>query len=145
MAQFTIGAQVTAADATTRYKNNATANASNWVARTLAPRRNPIDAAKAASGEWLTKLNQVGTAGFEAGLSRVNMTDMANTIAASGGTYSTGVTNKSPKYQRAMSGLLPVIYQTRDNLPPRGTIEDNIGRSAQFQRAMAAVRGQYRG
>ena len=145
MATFQVGAQVTAQQATDRYKQNAAANSQNWVNRTLTPRRDPIDAAKAASSEWLTKLNQVGTAGFEAGLSRVNKTDMATTIAASAGTYSTGVTNKSPKYARAMSGLLPVIYQTRDNLPPRGDTEANITRSAQFQRAMAAVRGQYRG
>lgn len=142
---FQVGALTTAADASARYIAAAPTAGAQWAKKTLMPKVNPIDAAKAASGRWLQAINTAGEAGFKAGLDRVDQNAMANTIATQGpALYNAGVTSKAYKYTAAMNKVLPVIRSVVASLPARGDIEANIARAAAFQRGMHATRGQNR-
>jgi|SRR5579862_7016024 len=142
---FQVGAQTTAQDAATRYTAAAASAGAQWSKKTLMPRVNPIDAAKAASARWLGNINAAGEAGYVAGLNRVDQNAMANTIATQGpALYNAGVTAKAYKYAAAMTKVLPVIRQVVSGLPARGDIEANIARAGAFQRAMHATKGQNR-
>lgn len=142
---FQVGAVTTAADASARYIAAAPTAGAQWAKKTLMPRVNPIDAAIAAAPRWLQAINNAGTAGFTAGLQRVDQNAMANTIATQGpALYNAGVTSKAYKYTAAMNKVLPVIRQVVAALPAKGDIEANIARSAAFQRNMAATKGQNR-
>ena len=142
---FTPGQTPSIASVVASYTQGATAKQAKWVARSLSPHKNPIEAAKASTALWLQRVNEAGTAAMTAGLSRVDQNAMADTISKSGPAYAAGVTNKAHKFATAMTGLLPAIEAIRNALPPRGDIEANIIRSAQQQRNMAALRGKHRG
>lgn len=48
-----------------------------------------------------------------------------------------GATAAEPKMQQVFTQLFPYIEQVRGSLPARGDLEQNIARSAAFQRAMS--------
>jgi hypothetical protein len=145
---FQPGTPTTATEATTNWVAGSTAKAQKYVTNTLRPKVLFTTAAIAQAPEWLAQINQVGTAGYIAGMNRANAnlnqiaTNIQNNGAAS---YSQGVTSKQYKYAAAATGLIPAIQQIAANLPPRGTTQQNIQRSVQFATQMAALRGQYRG
>src|SRR5262249_9557654 len=105
----------------------------------------PIAAAMEASGTWLSAVTRAGEAGYRAGLSKVDKQAMADTIAASSGTYTSAGAAKAGKYDKAMSTWLPIIYSTAASLPARGDVEANIARSAAQQRALHAAKLQRQG
>lgn len=142
---FQVGQLTTAADASARYIAAAPSAGAQWAKKTLMPKVNPIEAAKAASGRWLQAINTAGETGFKAGLDRVDQNKMADTIQNQGpALYNSGVTAKAYKYTAAMNKVLPAIRNVVSSLPARGDLEANIARSAAFQRGMAATRGQNR-
>lgn len=51
----------------------------------------------------------------------------------------TGATAAQAKMANVMAQLLPAIDQVKSTLPPRGTLEQNVARSAAFQMGMAKV------
>jgi len=142
---FQVGQLTTAADAVARYKAAAPSAGAQWAKKTLMPRANPIDAAIAASGRWLSNINAAGETAFKAGLQRVDQNAMANTIATQGpALYNAGVTAKAYKFDIAMQKLLPIIRNVQASLPPRGDVEANIARSAAMNRGLHAAKGQAR-
>jgi len=142
---FTVGGQVTAADAVARYKAAAPTAGAQWAKKTLMPRRNPIQAAKDASARWLGNINAAGEAGFIAGLDRVDQNKMADTIQNQGpALYNAGVTAKAYKFEAAMTKLMPIIRSVQSSLPARGDIEANIARSAAMNRGLHAHKGEAR-
>lgn len=56
-----------------------------------------------------------------------------------------GATAAQPKMQGVFTNLFPFIAQTVASLPARGTLDQNIARSAAFQRAMANYKTQQGG
>ena len=145
---FQPGTPVTAAEATANWVSGSTAKAQKWVTNTLRPRVLFTTAAIANAGEWLARIQQVGTAGYIAGMNRANqnLNQIANNIQTNGAAaYSAGITNKQYKYAAAAQGLIPAIQQIAANLPPRGTKQQNIARATAFMNQMAALAGQYRG
>lgn len=145
---FNPGARVTPATATANWVSGSTAKAAKWVTNTLAPKRLFTDAAIANAPEWLAKINQVGTAGYIAGMNRAagNLTQIANNIQTNGAAlYSAGITNKQYKTATAFNGLIPAIQQIAAGLPPRGNLQQNMARMTQQVTQAAALRGQFRG
>ena len=51
-----------------------------------------------------------------------------------------GATAAQPRFQNAMTSVLPFIEQVRGSLPARGGLDQNIARSVAFQRGMAAYK-----
>lgn len=145
---FQPGTPITGAQATANYVAGAQAKAQKWVTNTLRPRKLFTDAAIQQSATWLAKINQVGTAGFEAGMRRAanNLDKIAANIQTNGaGSYSTGVSSKSYKYAAGADANIQDTQRIVAALPPRGDTEANIARAAAFIRAKAATRGQFRG
>ncbi len=144
---FQIGAKVTPATAAANYTAGASAKGTKWATNYLQSKVNPFDAASAASGTWLQNINTAGEASFKAGLARVNQQNVATLVSTQGPTlYSQGITNKgTPKYTTAAQQLIPALQNAAANLPPRGTLAQNIARSAAMIQAAAAMRGKYRG
>jgi hypothetical protein len=144
---FQIGAQTSPATAAANYVAGASSKGSKWATNYLQSRVDPFAAASAAANTWLAAINQAGTAAFQAGLARVNKANVAKLVSTQGPSlYTNGVTNKgAPKYAVAAQGLIPAIQQAVAALPPRGTLAENLQRSAAFATAMHNQRGQFRG
>jgi len=143
---FQIGQAVTPAQAAANYKAKASAAGSWWATKYLMAKTDPFNAAAAAADTWLANINNAGTAGFKAGLSRVNRTAVAQLVSTQGPSlYNAGITNKgATKYASAAAGLIPALQNIAANLPPRGNLDQNIARAAAQARGAAALRGKYR-
>lgn len=145
---FNPGVKVTPATATANWVSGSTAKAQKWVTNTLAPKVLFTTAAIANAPEWLAKIQQVGTAGYIAGMTRAanNLTQIATNITNNGAaSYTAGVTNKQYKTAAAFAGLIPAIQQIAAGLPPRGNLQQNLSRMTQQATQTAALRGQFRG
>jgi len=143
---FQIGQAVTPAQAAANYTKNASSAGTWWATKYLQSKKDPFQAASDAAQTWLNNINSAGTAAFQAGLARVNKANVAALVSKNGATlYNQGITNKgSTKYASAATNLIPALQQAAANLPPRGSLEDNIARAAAMARAAAAMKGKYR-
>ncbi|HEV2257522.1 MAG TPA: hypothetical protein VGS06_30690 [Streptosporangiaceae bacterium] len=59
------------------------------------------------------------------------------TVNKGAGRLASGATAAQPKMQSVFTQLFPYIAQVQGSLPPRGDLEQNIARSAAFQRGMS--------
>jgi len=143
---FQIGSKITPQEAAANYTQNAAGKGTWWARRYLSSKVNPFQAAAASAAYWLQRVNEAGTAAFTAGLNAVDQQQVAKLVSTQGPTlYASGITNKgSPNYAKAATGLIPALQSAAANLPPRGTLDQNISRSVAMQRAAAMMRGQYR-
>ena len=128
-----------AATFTKRLTDGVQANAGRYAEGVRAPRRNFLEAAKAANGAWKTGV-QAAVAGdrFLGGLNKVNADEAIETAATLGAaTYVQGVTGRAPKIQRIMTEVAPMMaaaVSTARALPA----DTDAQREA---RAIAMIRG----
>jgi len=128
-----------AATFTKRLTDGVSANAGRYAEGVRAPRRNFLEAAKAANGAWKTGV-QAAVAGdrFLGGLNKVNADEAIETAATLGAaTYVQGVTGRAPKIQRIMTEVAPMMaaaVSTARALPA----DTDAQREA---RAIAMIRG----
>jgi len=143
---FQIAQKVSPATAAANYKTNAGNAGTWWATKYLMSKTDPFTAAANASGRWLARINEVGETGFKAGLGRVDRNAVGAMVSSKGaGLYNAGIANKgAAKYAKVADQLIPALQSIAANLPPRGTLEDNIARAAAMARGAAALRGQYR-
>jgi hypothetical protein len=143
---FQIGAKVSPATAAARYKAAAGSAGTKWATQYLMSKVDPFQAASDAADTWLANINTAGTAGFKAGLGRVNKARVATLVSTSGPQlYSQGIANKgSVNYESAATGLIPALQQAAANLPPRGTAAQNDQRMLAMVAASRALKYQYR-
>jgi hypothetical protein len=143
---FAIGTKVTPASAAANYATGAATKGTKWATNYLHSKRDPFQAAHDAASTWLANINHAGTAGFQAGLNRVNKTQVAAWVNQHGAaTYTAGIANKGqPRYAAAAQQLIPAIQQAAANLPPRGGDAENEQRMILMRRAMKAMRGLHR-
>lgn len=81
---------------------------------------------QAATDKWAARVGAVSLAEWQ----QATVDKGVNRIAA-------GAQAAQPKMQAFMSQLLPHIASQVASLPPRGNLEQNIGRATQFIRGMA--------
>jgi hypothetical protein len=143
---FNIGAKVTPQTAAANYVAGAASKGTKWATNYLQSKVDPFNAAALAADYMIARINEVGAAGVRAGLARVNRAQVAKLVSTQGPTlYASGINNKgAPNYAAAAQGLIPALQQIAANLPPRGTLEQNLARAVAQARAAAALRGQYR-
>lgn len=143
---FQIGANVTPAAAAARYKTNAAAAGTQWATKYLMSKKDPFQAASDAASTWLANINAAGTAGFQAGLARVNKQQVAQNVALNGPTrYASGINTKgAANYATAAQGLIPALQQAAANLPARGSASQNDQRMLAMVAAARAMKYQYR-
>lgn len=132
--------------------SNPTAAATQWATRLGASRQNYIDGingtavapgqlAAAAKGRWLANTQAAGDR-FARNSAAVTK-EMWQSAAVNKGAdrLASGATQAQPKMEAAFAKWFPIIANTVSQLPPRGTIDQNIERSAQFARKMNAAKG----
>jgi hypothetical protein len=143
---FQIGAPVTPAMAAAKYKTNAGSAGTVWATKYLMSKVDPFNAASDAADTWLANIQQAGTAGFKAGLARVNRARVATLVSTSGPQlYSQGINNKgAANYAAAAVGLIPALQQAAANLPARGSDQANDQRMLAMVAAARAMKYTYR-
>lgn len=137
---------LTAEQVASKWSTRASAAAADYAAGIEGVTSNPLDAAAAAADLWQARVNDPATkAKFQRKL-RAYPFDQWKAAAAQFGQsrYSSGVTQKTQKYQQAIGNVL--AYE-RAGLAaiermPKTSLEDRIARSAAWQRYMSKYVGQ---
>src|SRR5216684_182807 len=144
---FQIGAKVRPQTAAANYVQGASGKGTKWATNYLQAKVDPFDAAAAVADTTVANFVAAGASAIRAGLGRVNKAQVAKLIHDNGAQlYSQGVSQKGgPKYAVAATGLIPALQQAAANLPARGSLEQNIARSAAMIRAAKAMKGQHKG
>jgi len=144
---FQIGAKTTPQTAAANYVAGASGKGTKWATNYLQSKVDPFQAAADAADVAVANFVAAGAPAIRAGLARVNKANVAKLVSTQGPTlYSNGVTNKGgPKYATAAVGLIPALQNAAANLPPRGSLDQNIARSAAMIRAAKQMKGLYKG
>jgi len=128
---------------------NAANAGSRWLAGVKAPRKNPIEAAKAAQNKWANKVREAIEQGrFAAGLDNVDLDEMYAIIEAGGETpYTSGVRRREGKVRRVVSELRNQVLALAQELDkmPTDTAEQREAKMIAAKRGMEAIGRRRRG
>lgn len=125
------------ADAAAKWAQNLGAAGQAYTAGVQAVQTAPGQQAAQAADRYLAGV-QANLPKFKANVGAVSLADWQNAAVQKGAArLATGATAAQPKMANVLTQLFPFIDQARNSLPPRGDIEQNIARSAAFQRAMS--------
>lgn len=123
--------------AATKWAQNLGGATAAYTAGVQAVTTAPTAQAAAASDRWLTGIQQ-SVPKFKASLQAVSLQDWQNAAVNKGAPrLASGASAAQDKVSAVFGKLFPYINQVRNSLPGRGDLEQNIQRSAAFQRAMA--------
>jgi hypothetical protein len=126
-----------AADAAAKWSQNLGASVNRYTAGVQAVTQAPGAAAAAAVDRYVAGV-QAGTQKFVANSQAVTLGQWQQAAVNKGAQrLASGATAAQPKMASVFNSLFPFIAQTVGSLPARGSLDQNIARSAAFQRAMA--------
>lgn len=124
-------------DAAQKWANNLGAASQAYTAGVQAVQQAPGQAAANAADRWLAN-TQAAMPKYKTNSAAVSLGDWQNATVTKGAPrLASGATAAQPKMANVLTQLFPYIEQVRGTLPPRGDIEANINRAAQFARGMA--------
>lgn len=124
-------------DAAAKWAQNLGAAGTSYTAGVQAVQQAPGQLAANASDRYMAGV-QANLPKFKANVAAVTLADWQNAAVTKGAPrLATGATAAQPKMANVLTQLFPYIDQVRNSLPPRGDIEQNIARSAAFQRGMS--------
>jgi hypothetical protein len=125
-----------ASDAAQRWAQNFGAAGQRWAAGVNAVTVAPGQLAARAKNLWAQN-TAAAVDRFAANSAKVTLQDwQATTIAKGQPRLASGAQAAQPKVEATFAKLFPFIQSTVNALPPRGDIEQNINRAAQFARQM---------
>lgn len=125
------------ADAAQKWAQNLGAAGTAYTAGVQAVTQAPGQLAANAADRYVAGV-QASLPKFKANTAAVSLADWQNAAVNKGAPrLATGATAAMPKFSNVLTQLFPYIEQVRNSLPPRGDIEQNIARSAAFQRGMS--------
>lgn len=125
-----------AADAATRWQQGFAASGQKWAAGIDAVTVAPGQLAAAASSRWLAN-TQAAANKYAANVAKVSLQQWKSDAVTKGQSrLATGAQVGMAKYQAKIGPVLQAISTIVSGLPPRGTVEQNIQRSSQFQLAL---------
>jgi hypothetical protein len=129
-----------ASDAAARWAQQFGASGQRWAAGVNSVTVAPGQLAARAKQLWLQNTTAAADR-FAANSAKVTLQDwQATTIAKGQPRLASGATAAQPKVEAAFAKLFPAIQNAVNALPPRGDIEANIVRMANFARAMHAYK-----
>lgn len=129
----------TAADAAARWQQNFGAAGPRWAAGIQAVTVAPGQLAAAAVDRYISG-TQAGAPKFARNVAGVSLASWKDTSVSKGqGRLASGAQAGLSKYQQAIGRVLEAEKSIIGGLPPRGTVEQNIQRSSEFQRQMHAA------
>lgn len=112
------------------------ASGTKWAAGVNGVTVAPGQLAARAKNLWLQNTTAAADR-FAANSARVSLTDwQQQTVSKGQPRLASGATAAQGKVEAAFAKLFPAIQNVVNSLPPRGDIEMNITRSAQFARGM---------
>lgn len=130
-------AMPTPSDAAAKWAQNLGAAQTRYTAGVQAVTTSPGQLAAQASDRWLTGVQQ-SVPKFVANSQAVTLQAWQQATTGKGAQrLASGATAAQGKMQGVFTSLFPFIAQVQGSLPPRGDLEQNIARSAAFQRGMA--------
>ncbi len=104
----------------------------------------PGQLAAAAGNTWLAN-TQAALPRFKANSAAVTLQAWQSAAVTKGAPrLSSGATAAQPKMEQVFSKLFPAIANAVQQLPPRGTIQQNIARSQAFALKMNSLKGQFK-
>lgn len=127
-------------DAAANWAQKFGASGAKWTAGVQSVTVAPGQLAARAKQLWLQNTTAAADR-FAANSARVSLSDwQAQTVSKGAPRLASGAQAAMPKVADAFAKLFPAIQSAVNSLPPRGDIEANINRSAQFARAMNAYK-----
>ena len=133
-------AMPSATDAAQRWVTNFSASGTRWAAGVNAVTVAPGQMAARAKNLWAQN-TAAAVDRYAANSARVTLQEWQNTTVSKGqGRLASGAQTAQPKVEAVFAKLFPFIQNAVNALPPRGDIEANINRAAQFARAMHSYR-----
>lgn len=134
-------AMPSASDAAAKWQQNTAGATSRYQAGVKAVTVAPGQAAARQANLWLAKVT-ASRDKWASNTSRVTLAEWQEAAANKGAArLASGVQAAQPRYEQALSKLLPYIGSAVGALPQRGDLEANIGRMTAFVRKMAAYKG----
>lgn len=125
-----------AAEAAQRWQSGFAGSGTKWAAGIEAVTVPPGQLAAAAAPRWLAN-TQAAAPKYAANVGRVSLAQWKqDSITKGQGRLATGAQVGMAKYQARIGPVLDAIKSIVGGLPPRGTVEQNIQRSAAFQMAL---------
>lgn len=98
----------------------------------------PGQAAARQADVWLQN-TQAAQAKWKAKVAAVPLSDWQTAMTQKGiPRIASGATAAQPKFQQFMTNFMPYVQAGRNNLPPRGTLDQNINRAVAMMRHNAA-------
>lgn len=121
-----------------KWKQRAGAASGDWLKGVQSVTEAPGQKAAAQEDKMLQNFTEAITSGrWRNAVSAVTLQMWQQACADKGKqNYQTGIAASEEKYFQAMQKMMPIIESIKQSLPPKGDIEQNIARSAEFQRRM---------
>lgn len=130
-------AMPTPADAAAKWSQNLGAAVTRYTAGVQAVTTAPNQLAAAAVDRYIAGV-QASQSKYVSNNQAVSLQSWQSAAVNKGGQrLASGATAAQPKMQGVFNSLFPFIAQVAGSLPARGDLEQNIARSAAFQRGMA--------
>lgn len=104
----------------------------------------PGQLAAAAGDRWIAN-TQAALPRFKANSAAVQLGSWQQSAISKGAPrLASGAQAAQPKVEQVFGKLFPAIRSAVQSLPPRGTIDQNIERSAQFARKLNGLKGSFK-
>jgi hypothetical protein len=134
-------AKLSAAAMAAKWQAKVSAAGPAYTAGVQAVTVNPAQQAIAAKDRWIAGVNAAAASGkYEKGLSTVTLQSWKQAAVDKGApALAAGARLGAVKVQQHEQAFGPTRDSIVANLPPRGTLDQNIERAAQMARAMAAA------
>lgn len=130
-------AMPSAADAAAKWATNFGSSGARWAAGVQSVTVAPGQLAARSKQLWLTNTTAAADR-FAANSAAVTREQwIEQTVSKGQGRLASGAQAAQGKLEQVFAKLFPYIQQQVNALPPRGDLEANINRSAQFARGMA--------
>jgi len=125
-----------------KWKQRASSASQDWENGIMRVTEAPGIKAAAAEDKMLRNFTEAITSGrWREKVSSVTLADWQRKCKDKGkANYQTGIAAGEDKMAAAMADLLPQIEQIKNSLPPRGDLEQNLARAAEFGRRMAQLK-----
>jgi len=128
-----------AADIAAKHQERTAAAGAAWKAGVMRPKKDPIEAAKAAAGKWETKVKEaIANKSFTKGLDAVDEAEMIRILEETDASvFTEGVRRRGAKYERKVGAMRPMLVALTNELD-RMPVDTEQQREA---KAIASIRG----
>jgi len=135
-------ARLTPTQIAEKWNRNAGAAGQSYVDGVNAVNENPMDKAIAAIPTMVSNFNQAASDGtIERGMRRWSLSEWKAVTASKGQTrYPQGIRDGQARFQTFITQFMPFVDDAVAQLPPRGSLAENIQRAVQMMNRLSEFR-----